>query len=393
MKVLILAPSAIGHNNSHDANALLNHTSIFLDNDISVVWGLNRSSNLSMPSVVAHRIFDYSIYDDFKLGRTNLKKRIWHFFYYQKLISKTMDALSDLFAKESTRSTDHVFVPTADWLMLRALHKLQKQTSLDRWPSLKVELMCDKANWMTGGYPYDRVLEKLNQLRISTNTLFVYTEVSSHANYASKQLGFDVPVYPYPTFPVPRDSESLASNRKIVIGVLGGGRRDKGFHLLPDIVAKFNVDCHEDLEVDFLIQKPRTQEHLEVELNRLSQHKNVGFISESISSNEYEDVMESCSILLLPYTSNYKFRGSGVAVEALANGIPIVCTDNTGLVDVISHENGRMATTVNEFSEALLSIASDLTVYEKRAAEASKKYLIELLNNPVVSRIKETSNS
>ena len=101
----------------------------------------------------------------------------------------------------------------------------------------------------------------------------------------------------------------------------------------------------------------------------------------------------TCSILLLPYTSNYRLRGSGVAVEALANGIPIVCTDNTGLVDVISHENGKMATTVNEFSEALLCIASNLAVYKKRAATASHEYLRRLQNNPVVSRIKESSNS
>ena len=393
MKVIILSPSAIDHNNSHDANALLNHTSIFLDNDINVVWGVNRSSNLTKPSVVAHRIFDYSIYDDFKYGRINLKKRIWYFFYYQKLIGKTIDALSDLFLKESICSTDHVFLPTADWLMLRALYKVHKQTPLEYWPSIHVELMFDKANWMTGGYPYDKIIKKLIQLRNNTKRLFVYTEVSAHAHYASKQLNFNVPVYPYPTFPILRDNKPLATNRNIIIGVLGGGRRDKGFHLLPDIVDKFNMDCQNNLEVIFVIQKPRAQEHLDVELNRLSQHKNIRFVSESISSNEYENVMGSCSILLLPYTSNYKLRGSGVAVEALANGVPIVCTDNTGLVDVISHENGKMATTVNEFSEALLCIASNLAVYKKRSATASHQYLSRLLNNPVVCRIKENSNS
>lgn len=394
MRVIILSPSAIDHDNSHDANALLNHTSIFLDNDINVVWGVNRSSNLAKPSVAAHRIFDYSIYDDFKNSRTNRKKRIWYFFYYQKLISKTIDALSDLFLKESICSTDHVFLPTADWLMLRALYKLHKRTPLEYWPSIHVELMFDKANWMTGGYPYDKIIKKLIRLRKeTTKRLFVYTEVSAHAHYASKQLNFDVPVYPYPTFPILRDKETLAANRKIIIGVLGGGRRDKGFHLLPDIVDQFNMDCHDNLEVTFVIQKPRAQEHLEVEVNRLSQHKNIRFISESVSSIEYEDVMGSCSILLLPYTSTYKLRGSGVAVEALANGVPVVCTDNTGLVDVISHENGKTATTVNEFSEALLCIASNLSVYKKNALTAGHIYSSRLLDNPVVSRIKQNSKS
>jgi len=317
MKVIILSPSAIGHNNSHDANALLNHTSIFLDNDINVVWGVNRSSNLTKSSVVAHRTFDYSIYDDFKYGRMNRKKRIWYFFYYQKLIGKTIDALSDIFSKESICSTDHIFLPTADWLMLRALYKLHKQTPLEYWPSIHVELMFDKANWMTGGYPYEKITEKLIQLKNNTKRLFVYTEVCAHALYASKKLNFNVSVYPYPTFPILRDNKPLATNNNIIIGVLGGGRRDKGFHLLPDIVDKFNMNCHNYLEVIFVIQKPRAQEHLDVELNKLSQHKNVRFINESISSNEYENVMGSCSILLLPYTSNYKLRGSGVAVEAL----------------------------------------------------------------------------
>ena len=393
MRVIILSPSAIDHDNSHDANALLNHTSIFLDNGINVVWGINRSSNLEKPSVVAHRIFDYSIYDDFKSGRTNLKKRLRYFFYYQKVISKTFDTLSELFSKESVGSADHVFLPTADWLMLRALYKLHKRTPLQHWPSVHVELMFDKANWMTGGYPYDKIIDTLIRLRSKTKRLFVYTEVSAHAHYASKQLGFDVPVYPYPTFPILRDNKPLASNSKIVIGVLGGGRRDKGFHLVPDIVEQFNMVCRDDLEVVFVIQKPRAQEHLDVEVNRLSQHNNIRFISESIPSNEYEGVMESCSILLLPYTSTYKLRGSGVAVEALANGMPVVCTDNTGLVDVISHENGKTATTVNEFSEALLCIASNLSVYKKRAATAGHAYLNRLLDNPVVSQIKESSKS
>ncbi len=128
----------------------------------------------------------------------------------------------------------------------------------------------------------------------------------------------------------------------VVFGYFGEARCEKGFHLLPEIVEKL-INIYGAKRVRFAIQVSAAPDNdtdevrsARARLERLAElHKVHGAIrlyQEFPDMHGYYTALAGCDGLLMPYDPGaYQLRGSGVALEGLALGIPIVVLAGTDM--------------------------------------------------------------
>jgi glycosyltransferase involved in cell wall biosynthesis len=128
----------------------------------------------------------------------------------------------------------------------------------------------------------------------------------------------------------------------VVFGYFGEARREKGFHLIPDIVEQI-LRSHGNDRVRFRIQissnpvndteEVRTaKRRLEGLVLRYASGKNVELYDQFPDMESYYNALAGCDAMLMPYDEvAYKARGSGIALESLALGIPIIVAAGTDM--------------------------------------------------------------
>lgn len=386
MRVIIVEPSAIAFDRTHAAKSILGHTRALRSAGINVEWITNIDSTLQYNEIQNHRALTYTIYDDVRNGCTGVKR--WgRFPYYWRMVHVTCNKLRDVLKRQKVCSVDHLFVPTTDWILLQALFLLKKEADFQScFPVLHILVMYENANWMTGGYPYKKLVRVLKGFNTPIN---IYTETERHAERLSATTGIKVSSYPFPCFV--EDKPIPDRPKEFNVCFLGGGRKDKGYQLIPGIIGKLQ-QAQLTQVIHFTVQTPRPEDGLGTELASLKRFDEVSVIDNRISESAYREAMESCSILVFPYQQNiYHARGSAIVNEAVANGIPIVCTRNTSLEEMLAEGNGSGATGEEEFSIAIEDIISNYSRYIESAARMANTYKVKLLNSALIRNILATS--
>lgn len=382
MRAFILEPSAIAIDRTHGAKSLLGHTKALGCAGIDSVWLTNIHSEIENPGIRIHRVFAYTIYDDVRKKRGRFLRRLSAPIYKLK-IGAAAKRISQVLDQENVSPSDHVFIPTTDWLTLQAVLKAFKMPGIkSRIPVLHLLIMYEQANWMTGGYPYQRIIELIKSY---PGKLFVYTETRRHAERLAQLIKKPVSSYPWPCFHEPREAGYISENPTICF--VGGGRRDKGFGLIPGIVANFNESAGRD-KARFVIQSPRPEDRLEKEVEQLKQYSNVQLLKNLISEEEYQEYLQSCSVLVFPYLKKIYFaRGSAIVNESVASSIPFVCTRDTSLAEMLEENNGKVAEGEQEFSESIEDLLDNYADYSSAARRMAEKYKNRLLRSPLVMNI------
>lgn len=366
----------------------MGHAHVMAASGMQVILGTNNNCTINNPDFDNNPIFTYSIYDDVRNNKTGLFARFLRKPHYVSLIEEIANSIKQLAKSKLITANDHVFVPTLDWLLYQAL--LQVFIDPDKSPYLHLLLMYEHANLITGGYPYAKLIRSLNNRLGSNRKIFVYTETACHAQRLATMLGFLPGCYPYPALPF-TDKNIISSSGTIFVGALGGGRRDKGYELLPDIINRFN-HIYTENNVVFVIQEARKEDRLSLDTGLLRKINNVILLDNELTRSDYEKYFLNCDITLFPYnTSVYQCRGSGIINEALANAKPIICSSGTALVEALTVDNGMCSGTVDEFANSVIHIIKHLDQYVENAEKAKDRYLQELYNNPVIINIKNTS--
>jgi glycosyltransferase involved in cell wall biosynthesis len=206
----------------------------------------------------------------------------------------------------------------------------------------------------------------------------------------------------FETLPVPVNASSdnhgvSECSGTITIVYLGDARDEKGFDLLPALVSKLNgskiglrdggADCLR--QVRFIFQtnfnvplgEPRTRVAANI-LKSLS-CQSVSLIDRPMSSADYDAVLKSSDLVVIPYVSEaYSARSSGVFYEAIAAGKPVVVPARTSMAHLAERhrvesldEIMRRLVIVDErvyayskFNESIIRIPSLATHFEIRVA-------------------------
>lgn len=171
---------------------------------------------------------------------------------------------------------------------------------------------------------------------------------------AAKMKGFDVRFYTdtdeltdqynrlgifaFHTVPIPHTHRPLAkvqsTIRPLRVIYIGDARREKGYHAIPGLVEDLWSDYVETGRITFHLQsnfnvpqgEPEAviaREHLELLARR--KPGAIELIKQPLTSEQYRDFVLSGDINLLMYdATNYYARSSGILVESLSAGMPVV---------------------------------------------------------------------
>ncbi len=239
----------------------------------------------------------------------------------------------------------------------------------------------------------------LSQVTAQCDRVHVYAEV--HRNLGSFERLYrpdTVTLAPIPT-QWPSSSEKVAGGSDVyTVGLLGAPRKDKGMAHLPAILREFNRLSGAKRNIRILLQKrPRFDHRIKFWLRLLvglgPAIRKIEFLPVSMSNEEFASHLLRCDVVLLPYVVEYYVnRASGVAVDAVANGIPIVCRKGIAAEELIAWGNGLSAASDGELAEALDVIAADRDSFDAKtraAAAAARKWRTA----PLMRRLSEAAKS
>jgi hypothetical protein len=250
-----------------------------------------------------------------------------------------------LFGRIKLEKDDIVFVPTVGLTeLLGFLEYFRKEpaSKLATWH------MLFRRNIYKGrDTEYWRQEENLRILRntllhftqsLQEHRVFFYTDTDElTAQY--NRFGIST----FNTLPVPHtmpasEQEAGGDGSALIITYIGDARTEKGYHLLPHIVHDLWSDYAMSGKVRFVFQSnfnmPKGEPKIVVarsDLESLPKEK-VELIYDALSFEEYKNLLLETNIMLLPYDAdNYYARSSGILVECLAAGIPVVVPSATWL--------------------------------------------------------------
>jgi glycosyltransferase involved in cell wall biosynthesis len=160
---------------------------------------------------------------------------------------------------------------------------------------------------------------------------------------------FPLPIS-WPVAPPPRPDDG-----RIVFGYIGGSRKVKGFHLLPDAIAAI-LDTVPN--ADFLIHCPYNTEFSE-EISRLRQIGSRVQVRERPSSNreEYYALFGEVDVILNAYDpAQYGEATSMICLEAIGMGKGLITTRGTWSEEMAEYL-GAANVTMKDFSSSALADA------------------------------------
>jgi len=186
-------------------------------------------------------------------------------------------------------------------------------------------------------------------------------------------------------FPIPhtaateteRDVQNVAGKRTIRFASLGNARAEKG---ILEILAATRMlpRTIEDQNVEFLLQvnDPDAQCRSEIFRFRQDAPSNVTFIDRALSSDEYRRALESVDVVLAPYWRDiYQSRTSGIFLEAVAAGKPVVATKDTWMEDELSKYGAGSVThdrDPQDLASTIIRVALDFANLSRIAKATAK---------------------
>jgi hypothetical protein len=177
------------------------------------------------------------------------------------------------------------------------------------------------------------------------------------------------------TLPIPhtRPPHSIESNnnKPLLLTYIGNARTEKGYHHLPRIVDDLWSDYVKTGKIHFAFQSdlniPGGEPRVIVALSQLEHFPKdkVRLLRNPLSLEEYEKLLLSSSIVLLPYEpDHYYARSSGILAECLAAGIPVIVPAGTWMARQFVREIYRYHSTLHQRLKIIESYRdSDLTFH------------------------------
>lgn len=283
-------------------------------------------------------------------------------------------------------ANDCVLLTVSTQLEAHALTRWLQTLPREKKPWIVILIVSDRWN-RSGRDEYERQIAEFRILKAAISSLgpedvhklIFFTLTNLLAEELSELLGVKVHIAPIPLEYGDPGSYSSAEHNSHPprVAVLGGARREKGSHLIPDIVRA----CRSQVQVEFLVHLANDTLTTEetAKLTQIAEEPQVIVIRAPISRSEYYAALNSADIGLFPYEIvPYRKRTSAVFAEAVAFGKPVVATSGTWMAEQI--EAGRAAGTISEDLEpdsivrAIARCVADLKSLQQSAQALSLEW-------------------
>jgi hypothetical protein len=157
-------------------------------------------------------------------------------------------------------------------------------------------------------------------------------------------MGKHVGVFPTPHAATgPRFSRS--GKRPITVAVLGNQRPEKGYQFMPEVAQRL-LQANPDIRVLCHNANPNAMPEAQQALRALAATDSRLILDERLAGGEvWQGLLDASDLILLPYASpRFAISYSAVAVEAVANGIPLVVPADTSMARLVQEFGGSGTT-------------------------------------------------
>ena len=231
---------------------------------------------------------------------------------------------------------------------------------------------------------------------ILVNNIFLFCDTPQLSQEFSIYTEKKIEVLPIPHIVENKLEGKICTTDLLNIGYLGDARTSKGFNLLPEILQKYNNRA-KNIQVNFLVQcsiRVRMQKECLSAIQLLELTENTTLFRDSLSSGDYEELLNRLNIVLLPYSCNmYHSQTSGIFSEARALGKVLIVPANTWMSEEIllfgggvifnSHNPDSIESSMNEAINNFptLALESDQRSANWKSYHNSSNYFTTLSNS------------
>lgn len=247
--------------------------------------------------------------------------------------------LSILIAQEELTSADHVFVHTLSMGELHSTIVHFKRSVASPLYHIVLRRDADDLSDRTDGWggvgALFQTIAETPQLKACFR--FYADTDDLCVQYRSLSHGLPVRLLPIPhQLADPACCHQLGHSGPIRITYLGNARTEKGFQYLPDLVAIMKASHIDTGRVKFVIQANSNMSLEEGTIQKARRRltaytaSQVELLEEVLSLEEFQRRIVQADLLLLPYDSTlYRRRSSGIMVQALVVGCPVIVPSGT----------------------------------------------------------------
>ncbi|WP_020400479.1 glycosyltransferase [Kordiimonas gwangyangensis] len=168
------------------------------------------------------------------------------------------------------------------------------------------------------------------------------------------------------------------TSRPLNVAYVGDARREKNYQFLPDAVGKCLSDPALDGRVRFTLQSNfnfgNGEEGIDAARQALKAMPSdkVSLLFEKLDSDAYYDHIARADVVLISYAQrNYVRRSSGILIEAMAAGKPVIVTAGTWMAGQVTPDHAIIVEDMDQLSEAIKKAVLDYPRL-KAGAEAIK---------------------
>ena len=261
------------------------------------------------------------------------------------------------------RAGGNVFIPTATRVDLTSLAAMAYKHIADGNVTAYVHWFRDtearrkQLRWIARKAPGIKILTPCSSV----------LDLFGECGFASCEL------VPYPvSMAEPLQPQKNAEFEKVIYA--GAARRDKGFHSIVSWITS-----HRDELVDTPVTIQASPPHsgkrsreIEADLQKLRQARcaNLTILDETLSEDEYARLFQGAICLQLYAPDKFSDRVSGVTLDALTRGAPVIAIEGTWTARIIADRGAGIVidSPVSEaITEAVKNIQSDYRAFAARA--------------------------
>jgi glycosyltransferase involved in cell wall biosynthesis len=250
---------------------------------------------------------------------------------------------------------DCVFVPTVvihhigAWrlLALRELgHSIKRLVLLFRNNIAQYDSDGSEPRYARTGIVWRKLLQGF-EAQIRNGSVCFATDSDRLAREYEFLSGIRPAVFPIPRIAGFQDATERAPGAPFVFACLGPSRFEKGIDLLQSAAKRFLV-LRPNAHVRFVFQWDKAIRDERGAVYRpdpeLVSDYRVRFITEPLDSAAYDAELRATDCMVLPYRRvSYFARTSGVAVEAVTTGIPVIYTEKTWMAELVERVGAGVA--------------------------------------------------
>lgn len=191
------------------------------------------------------------------------------------------------------------------------------------------------------------------------------------------------------TLPVPLPASGVTATspreeRSIRVAFLGASRVEKGFCELPALIQRLPPTLGAVVQVARGSADPRIRKAV-AELDALAARLPAGrlqLVESPVPTDVYYGWIARSGMVALPYLSaKYNASTSGIFVEALSFGVPVICPVDSWMADVVSEAArdlrlriGEVIASMAELPAAAARIAASLEEYRAAVGEFAHEW-------------------